>query len=427
MNEWNSFLTEKGHTKETFAALDADKMAELTSEFQTKQLDAVKDAVAKSLKADDVTKQIEEGIKGLANQKAIDDLIAIVKTQGETLTKMKNKEGVQDEKAQSISQAFKSAIEADKEAFNSIKDNMNAGLSTTTKAAGTILVSTNTTGRVASYERDTERSKVQRRNPFLLELVNVSSTNAANITYVEQVSPDGAPAMTAEGVIKPLIDFDYIERTAAVKKMTAAAKMSKEMMDDVDGFVSDTEAELIERLELLFDEQILSGTGTGTDLIGIEVNAIPFAAGSLALSVEQANNFDVIRVASNQIRLNNFDATVALVNPSDAAQMDLTKATDGHYVMPPFTSADGTVIKGIRIIENNGITAGDFIVGDLSRFKVKVRETLNISYGHSDNDFRLNLLTALCEGRAVAYIPTNYFGAIVKGTFTAAKAALETI
>lgn len=395
--------------------------AQVEKSATKEEIEAVKDAFEAF--------KTEQGAKldGLVSQDKLKSLEDILKVQGETLTKMKNSQSGNSKEVLSISKAFKDAIDADKEAFASIKDNMNAGLSTTTKVAGTILVSTNTTGRVSSYERDTDRTKPQRRNPFLLDLVNVSSTSAANITYVERENPDGVPEMTAEGTIKPLIDFDYVERTAAVKKMTAAAKMSKEMMDDVDGFVTDTEDELMERLYLLFDEQILSGTGIGVNLTGIEVNAVPFAAGALATSVDEANNFDVIRAASNQVRLNNFDATVALVNPSDAAQMDLTKATDGHYVMPPFTSADGTVIKGIRIIENNGITAGDFIVGDLSRFKVKVRETLNISYGHSDNDFRLNLLTALCEGRAAAYIPTNYFGAIVKGTFTAAKVALETV
>lgn len=363
-------------------------------------------------------------LEGLATSEALKDLEDILAKQGETISQMKNGNSAETQKG--IKQAIKSKIEENKDAFKQLKDSQNGGFTVETKAAANMLVSTNTTGRVERYERDTERTKPVRRNPFILDLVNVSITNASKVTYVEREAPDGNPGMTAEGAVKPLIDFDYVEREASVKKMTAVAKMSKEMMDDVDGFVQDTEDELLERLNLLFDEQLLSGDGTGQNLTGIEANATPFAAGSFADTIATPNNYDVLKVALNQVALNNFDAGVIITNPSDVVAMELERGTDGHYIMPPFSASDGTVISGVRVVSNNGVTAGDFIVGDLSKFKVKVREGLNIDYGHENDDFRRNLLTALCEGRATAYIPNNHFGAIVKGDFTTAKAALVT-
>jgi len=426
MNKWELFLKEKGYTNETFAALEADKMAQLNSEYQTKLVSEVEAQITEKTSKEDVSTIVKAAIDALpvsVTKAQYDDVVAKLVKQGETLQEMKGKGDLQGAR-DGIGSAFKALMTAEK--VSEIREKQGSGLSTTTKAAGTILVSTNTTGRVARFERDGERSKPARRNPFILELVNVSTTTAAVVTYVERVAPGGAPGMTAEGAVKPLIDFDYIERTAAVKKMTARAKMSKEMMEDVDGFVADTEDELTERLGLLFDAQLLSGDGTGNNLSGLETNATAFAAGSLANAIESANNFDVLRVALNQVSLNNFDATYILMNPSDVTAMDLTKGSDNHYIMPPFSTSDGTIIKGIRIVENNGVTADDFIVGDLSKYKVKVREDLNINYGHSGDDFEKNLLTALCEGRATAYISNNYFGAIVKGTFSAARAALET-
>lgn len=363
-----------------------------------------------------------EKLEGLADKTELTKLEEILVKQGNLINEMSK--GENQAKPKGIASAFKEVLTTDK--VNELIKEQGSGVSTVSKVAGTILVSTNTTGRVASFERDPERARTKRRNPFMLELVNVSTTSAANVTYVERNNPDGAPGMTAEGAVKPLIDFDYIERIAAVKKMTARAKMSKEMIADVDGFVADTEEELQERLLLLFDEQLLSGDGLGQNLVGIETNATPFAAGALADTIELPNNFDVLRVAINQVTLNNFDANTILMNPSDVASMDLTRAIDGHYIMPPFASADGTIIRGIRIVENNGVGIDDFVVGDFNRFKVKIREDLNINYGHSGDDFERNLLTALCEGRATSYIPNVYFGAIVKGTFTAAKAALIT-
>lgn len=385
----------------------------------TEQVEAVKTAFE--------TFKNEQNAKldGLATSDALKTLEEVQVVQGNTLQEMKSGNGAQAEKT-SLRDAIKAKINENKEAFKSLRDSQSGSMTIETKSAATMLVSTNTTGRVASYERDTERSKPQRRNPFILDLVNVSATSATNVTYVERVAPDGNPGMTAEGAVKPLIDFDYVERVAAVKKMTSVTKMSKEMMDDVDGFVADSEDELIERLNLLFDEQLLSGDGTGQNLIGIEANATPFAAGVFADTIATPNNYDVLRVALNQVVLNNFDANVIITSPSDVTAMELERATDGHYIMPPFAAADGTVISGVRVVANNGVTPGDFIAGDLSKFKVKVREGLNIDYGHENDDFRRNLLTAICEGRATAYIPNNYFGAIVKGDFTTAKAALVT-
>lgn len=390
-------------TKEALKGLDVDALKALTES----ELVTAKD------------------IETLAKNEDLAELKDILKAQGLTLEKLKTTSN--NEKSESLGVAIKTAIEKNKESFESLSKSPSASFNVTTKAAATMLTSTNTTGRVVRYERDDERTKPQRRQPFILDFVSVRPTNARVITYVEREAPDGAPGMTAEGAAKPLIDFDYVERTAEVKKMAAFTKMSKEMMEDIDGFVADTEDELNERLMLLFDEQLLTGDGTGQNLIGIEANATPFAAGNLATSIDEANNFDVLRAAIKQVVLNNFYPTVIFMNPEDVAEMELTKATDGHYIMPPFSAADGSQIKGLRIVENNGITAGDFIVGDLSKFKVKLRETLNIDYGYENDDFRKNLVSAVCEGRAVAYIPNNYFGAIVKGTFDAAKTALETI
>jgi len=430
MNKWELFLQEKGYTNETFAALEADKMAQLNSEYQTKLIAEVELKITAKASKEDVSTVVKSAIDAAilalpvgVTKAEYDSLVEKLVKQGETLQEMKVKGDLQGAH-EGIAFAFKTLMTPEKVA--EMKTDQNSGVSTTTKAAGTILVSNNLTGRVARHERDPERSKTARRNPFILELVNVTTTNAAVVSYVERDAPDGAPGMTAEGAVKPLIDFDYTERLAVVKKMTARIKMSKEMMEDVDGFVADTEDELTERLALLIDTQLLSGDGTGNNLSGILTNATAFAAGGLANAIENANNFDVLRVALNQVSLNNFNSTVIIMNPTDVTAMDLTKGSDDHYIMPPFSTADGTIIKGIRIVENNGVTADDFVVGDLSKYKVKLREDININYGHSGDDFEKNLLTSLCEARATAYIPNVNFGAIVKGTFSAARAALET-
>ena len=81
-------------------------------------------------------------------------------------------------------------------------------------------------------------------------------------------------------------------------------------------------------------------------------------------------------------------------------------------------------VKGVPVIENVGITAGTFLVGDFTKSNLRIREDLNIQVGYVNDDFTKNLMTILCEARAVHYVKANHYKAFVKGTFSTAKTAL---
>jgi len=142
--------------------------------------------------------------------------------------------------------------------------------------------------------------------------------------------------------------------------------------------------------------------------------------------VPSANNSDVIRVAIAQIANANFQANYILVNPEDAAAMELTKTSTGEYTYPMFVpTMDGvTRLKGLPIVENPGVPVGDFYVGDFTKANLRIREEMNVQVGYVNDDFTKNLVTVLCETRAAAFVKSNHYGAIVKGNFTIAKAAL---
>jgi hypothetical protein len=121
-------------------------------------------------------------------------------------------------------------------------------------------------------------------------------------------------------------------------------------------------------------------------------------------------------------------ANYILLNPEDCAAMQLTKSSTGEYTYPMFIEGpDGiTRVKGIPVVENPGVPAGDFYIGDFTKSNLRVREEMNISVGYVDDDFTNNLMTILCECRAAHFVKTNHYGAFVKGDFATAKAALET-
>jgi HK97 family phage major capsid protein len=297
----------------------------------------------------------------------------------------------------------------------------------TMKVVGNMTLGTNVTGQIPQADREAGITRVVRRQPFILELVNVGSITSNVWEWVEQKGIEGGPAMTAEGALKAQLDFDLVLASAKVQKVTGFIKVSKEMLDDIPLMESEINQELSERINLLVDTQLLSGDGTGTNLQGILGNAIAFAAGSFAGAVDEANNADVLRIAINQIQVAFFQPNYIIMHPSDVTAMDVNKASDGHYVFPPFTTNANTIVKGVPIVTNVGMAEGTYLVGDFTKAGVRIREGLTFDIGYENDDFTKNFVTILAEARLVQRVKSNHYNAFVTGTFSTDKAALETI
>ena len=369
------------------------------------------------------SKGLEE-VKGL--KASIEQIEDVMKKQGEEIAKSKSNSVVS--KATSLAGEFTKAIRENEQILKDLKSaTSSTGMNTIlVKAAGTMTTANYSGGTVGLSDLEVGVTRVQRRQPFLRELVNSGTTSSKYVVWVEQSAPDGGAGMTGEGLAKSQADFDLVESSMEVRKITAYIKVSKEMIDDISFVEAEIRNELVELIQLQLDAQILSGAGTGVTMKGIDAYATTFAAGAFANAIESANNFDVLRVAINQIEIENFMPNYIVLHPTDAAAMDLVKATDNNYILPPFISQNGTVVKGLPVITNTGVTVGNFLVGDFTKSNLRVREDITLAVGYENDDFTKNLVTILGEARAVHYIKANQTKAFVKGVFATAKAALET-
>ena len=308
--------------------------------------------------------------------------------------------------------------------LKAMKEKSGASVQITLKAAGTMALSTNTTGQIPQAEREQGITRIVRRNPFILELVNVGTIMSNVWEWVEQKNADGGAAMTAEGAAKSQADFDLVVASANVKKVTAYIKVTKEMLDDVELMRSEIDQELTELINLKIDDQLLNGTGLTVNLTGIITNATAWAADAFAASIPTPTKWDVLRTAINQVRVNLFEPTYIVMHPTDVTSMELSKGTDGHYILPPFASQDGTNIAGIRVVANTGVTIDKFLVGDFTKSGVRFKEGLTINVGYENDDFTKNLVTILAEARLVQRVKSNHYGAFVYGDFSDAITAL---
>lgn len=352
----------------------------------------------------------------------------VITTQGEAITELETKNNNRTQREKSFSDELLDVLTANSAKLKAMKAGGDkASIRMELKAVGNMALGTNITGQIPLASREAGITRIVRRNPFILGLVNVG-TIASNLwEWVEQKNPEGGAAMTAEGTKKSQADFDLVLASASVKKVTAFIKVTTEMLDDVELMRAEIDNELVELLDLKIDEQLLSGDGLTVNLIGILENAVAWAAGSFALSIVLPNQADVLRVAINQIRVAQFNPNAILMHPTDVAKLELTKGTDGHYIMPPFTSIDGTIVKGLPVIENVGVTEGDFLVGDFTKAGVRFRKGITLDVGFENDDFTKNFVTILAEARLVQRVKSNHYPAFVTGTFATAITALTKV
>ena len=392
--------------------------AEVGSDEAKTLINGIAEAAFKSLKLKDTADNQEKTLETIfaEMQKQHDDIAKVVK-------------GLQTGDAnvvKSFEAELKDLVETNKGALEAMSKDQSGKVNFTMKAAGTMQISTNYTGVIGLTNFDTEFARIQRRQPFMRELVRILTTDNMYIAWAEQKNADpGVAGTVAEGALKPQTDFDIVEATAKVEKIAVWIKVSKEALADIKFLQGEINTELRELVALKLDEQILSGDGTSPNLRGILTVAPTFAAVStMALLVPTPNRFDVMVAAVAQIAAANFVADTIVVNPADYYAMQLVKDAEGRYLLPPFSSADGMTIAGLRVVANNGVAVGTFLVGDFKKATLAIREDVNIQIGYVNDDFIRNLVTILAEMRAVLYVKSNWLNAFVKGTFSAAITSL---
>ncbi len=295
------------------------------------------------------------------------------------------------------------------------------------KAAAGMSLGTNfINGATVPLQYESGYSRVVRRQPFVMDLVSRGTATSNIITWYEQANLDGGAAPTAEGAVKPLFDFDIDQKQETIKKIAVRANVTMELLDDAPQFETFLRNELFRDLRLAVDAQLINGNGTGQNLNGLFTMASTYNAGAFAGTVDNADNWDVIITAIDQIEIAEFTPSDTLMYPSDVTALQLVKGSDGHPIVDRQLAAQQMSIGGVPITKNTGITLDNFLVGDLSRPIIYEKGGIFLRVGLNGNDFSENKVTLVAEWRGLQKITTNDVPALVKGDFTTAIAALET-
>lgn len=416
--KFKDFLKTKGLDETSFATKEANEQGSLMSEFNDINNDATKAEI-------DAIKSENASLKDA------------VKAQGAKMTELEASKANEVVVSNPTIKALTDNIEA----LKSLQDKSVKNVAIEVKAVATVTtgnVTPTTAGGIATLlnDADTTINRFNRAKPFFSTLFPTSATTGNTVSYSEMATPEGGASMTAEGALKSQADFNLVEKSVKIKKVTAFIKTSREALDDIPALAGEIDNELTTLVELKADSQILSGDGTGQNLDGIVSVATAFSAGDFASAIVNPNEYDVVNVAINQIETAEvisgepagFMPNVICLNPTDIKKMKLAKDANENYVFPSNQLGSIDVeIDMIPVLSNPRMPKGYFLVMDTTKGTIRLRENTNLSIGYENDDFSKNLVTILAEKRLAFYIKSQNVKAFVYDSFDTAKSALETV
>lgn len=261
------------------------------------------------------------------------------------------------------------------------------------------------------------------RNTLRIRSLFPSGRTTSNaIWWPKQTGFTNNAATVAEGNLKPQSELKYDNDVWTVKTIAHWVLASKQVLDDVPVLQSLIDSDLRYGLDFVEDNQLLNGTGVGTDMLGVYANAIAFLAPFVATG--QATEIDVLLQAIAQVDAldDRFAADGIVINPLDWRRMQSLKDTADRYLgNGPF----GELVQRLwqlPIIPSKAMTVRKFLVGSFQAGgHIFDREDASVEASREDSDnWRRNLVTLLGEKRMVFVIKRNLF---VKGDFDAALGA----
>jgi HK97 family phage major capsid protein len=261
------------------------------------------------------------------------------------------------------------------------------------------------------------------------QIIPIGSTNSDVVRYVKESGYSNGAAAKAEGATLGQTDFDMTATDANVRKIGTYLRISDEMLHDTPQISSYLSARVPAKLMEVEDDQILGGNGSAPNLNGFYNSGTNFdvsANGKFYQSVEAANEFDVLVAAINQLQIANYKADYILLNPTDFHKILLLKDTTNNYLKDQVYQGLQPNFLGVPIAVNNEVNAGTFLVGNFGQAaQLWVRDNVSVEFFTEDGtNVRDGFVTVrVMERVALAtYLPNG----IIDGTFSTAKAALET-
>lgn len=352
-------------------------------------------AIADQVKAinENVAAQID-ALKGENNAdqvKAMADELTEMKSQYNSLvkdfdvlqTKVKTQKNSTVENKKSFTQVFAEGLEANFDAIQNVKKGKPFRMEL--KAVGTMTLSNNLTGDgVASYAANQALLPSQKIN--MRDLIPTAVSPTGLYVQYRETGSEGSISKQTEGSLKTQIDYDFTEVKVVESYIAGFARFSKQMTKQLPYMES-----VLPRL-LLRDFYKAENAAFWTAVTGA-------ATGSTTTAETDDVKAIIDYIANTQAA--NYNASFAIVHPSQMARLNKLLYTNGYYqgsggvVSQP---NGGITINGTPIVPASWAADDKVLIIDSDYLERVETEAITIEFSMDDSDnFQRNLITARIE------------------------------
>ena len=247
-----------------------------------------------------------------------------------------------------------------------------------------------------------------RRRLTVADLLGSETISGTALTYfVEGALEAGDFGIVAENGQKPQLHFgDPVAVTEALKKIAAFIKESDELGEDLPFLKSAIDGRLLYQLGLFEENQLLNGSGTGTNIRGLLNRS---GIQTIASASVDANADTLFRAITATALNSGLDADGIIITPAVYQALRLSKDANGQYFGGGFFTGqygNGTIqeqppLWGLRTVVTPAIAAGTTLVGAFAQSGSVIRKggVAVEATNTNEDDFTNNRITIRAEER----------------------------
>lgn len=261
------------------------------------------------------------------------------------------------------------------------------------------------------------------RRPLVSDLFSTGTISGNAVTYFVEGAVEGAFATVAEGGQKPQMHIgDPTAVTDSLKKIAAWWDTSDEMIEDVAFWESEVNNRGLYLLSLFEEQQLLSGNGTGSNILGV-LNRSGVQTETQAATGDSAQDA-IFRAITKVQTATGLTADGIVINPADYQALRLSKDANGQYFGGGFFSGEygngGVTMQpslwGLRTVVSSAVPAKTVAVGAFQAAATVYRKGgIRVESTNSDlGKFTKNIVTTRIEERVA--LAVRIPAAVVKTT-----------
>lgn len=232
------------------------------------------------------------------------------------------------------------------------------------------------------------------------DLLDKGTTGSNLIEWIREDVFTNNAAPAPETTLKPESNITYKRVDVPVRTIAHFIVASKQILADMGQLQTLVNGRLSYGLKIKEEDQLLTGDGTGENILGLIPQATAFV-NPLGTSIQAQNKADVLRAAILQVYQAYYPATGIVLNPQDWASIQLLKNTQNSYLFGGPTSPNGPTLWGLPVAESFALAPGEFMVGSFRLAATLFdREQAGLYISNEDRDnFVKNMVTILAEER----------------------------